>query len=130
MSKIVQEKFEVRYPRKPEGSEGGRWASDETARVRKAAHSKLNQLPPGHDICSQDIADIPDQPDVMSGESDVSHDYTAQAVKYGYTRRKMSPADDMYTREHNDAFYDEIKLETEDGVNTGFLERNNLLDRL
>lgn len=131
MSKIVQEKFEVRLPRAPEGVEGTGWVSDSSARVKKGtpngcAGVMLGSLPPGMDVEDQELADIRQQPEVMSGQSDVSKDWNRGAVKDGFTRREMRPTDDMYTREHNDAFYDEI---TVDGQ-TGFLERNNYLDRL
>lgn len=130
MSKIVQEKFEVRLPRKPEGIENTGWASDKSARVKKGLTSgtqaQYGTLPQGMDIEDQESSDIRVQPSSMGGETDVSHDWNSQAVREGFTRRQMSPTDDMYTREHNDAFYDEI---TVDGQ-TGFLERNNMLDRL
>lgn len=140
MSKIVQEKFEVRLPQRPEGVENTGWMSDRSARVKKGVPGRdqgygpcaednavfYNGLPPGMDIENQETADIRQQPEVMSGESDVSRDWNPEAVKNGFTRRQMKPTDDMYTREHNDAFYDEIKVDGD----VGFLERNNYLDRL
>jgi hypothetical protein len=56
---------------------------------------------------------------------DVTTDVTVQSLKEGFDRKPMRPTDDMYTREHNDAFYDSVVV---DGVE-GFLERNNMLDR-
>jgi hypothetical protein len=38
----------------------------------------------------------------------------------GYDKKKLLQTDDVYTREHNDAFYDDVG---------GFVERNNYLDR-
>ena len=125
MSRIVQEKFQVDYP--PAKDNGyTEWASDSSARRTRSAGNRLNQLPPGMDIGDQKNSMQPDQPFVTSGESDVSKDMNAEAARQGFTRRTMRPTDDMYTREHNDAFYDEVKV---DGV-TGFLERNNMLDRM
>ena len=43
------------------------------------------------------------------------------AVRKGFDRKKLLQTDDQYTREHNDAFYDDVG---------GFVERNNVLDRL
>lgn len=131
MSKIVQEKFEVRLPRRPEGIENTGWASDKSARVKKGtpnsgAEVMLTSLPPGMDIDDQEEADIRHQPECMSGESDVSRDYNPEAVHNGFTRREMRGTDDQYSNEHVDAFYGEA---TVDGK-TGFLERNNMLDRL
>lgn len=125
MSKIVQEKFQVDYP--PAKDNGyHEWTTDKSARRTRGAGRDLNELPPGMNIGRQKNSDQREQGLVMSGESDVSQDWNAEAVKNGFTRRTLRPTDDMYTREHNDAFYDEV---TVDGV-TGFLERNNMLDRM
>jgi hypothetical protein len=128
MSKVLQEKFQVVVPDRPEGENV--WVSQKRARVAKGSTSGdnvfLGTLPPGTDIEDQEIADIREQPLVFAGESDVSMDNNPEARRNGFTKRTMRPTDDQYTREHNDAFYDEI---TVDGV-TGFLERNNVLDRL
>lgn len=143
MSCVVQEKFQVNYPRAVDDN-GNSWVTDKSARVKKGAPGReklprgdrsaksmdnavaYNSLPPGSDIEDQEITDQRVMPSVMSGETDVSHDWNAEAVANGFMRRRMRSTDDMYTREHNDAFYDEI---TVDGV-TGFIERNNMLDRL
>lgn len=125
MSKVVQEKFQVDYPLAKDDN-GNTWVSDSSARRSYAAGKRLNQLPPGMDIADQKNSCQHDQPLSMGGEGDVSRDYNTEAVKDGFSRRTLRPTDDMYTREHNDAFYDEVKV---DGV-TGFLERNNMLDRM
>lgn len=125
MSKIVQEKFQVDYP--PAKDNGyTEWTSDSSARRTRSAGNRLNQMPPGMDIGDQKNSLQNEQRFTMSGQDDVSADYSAEALRRGYTPRTMRPTDDMYTREHNDAFYDEVKV---DGV-TGFLERNNMLDRM
>lgn len=139
MSKVVQEKFEVRLPRQPEGIENTGWASDRSARVKKGIPGRdqgygpcqednavfYGSLPPGMNIEDQEMADLRVQNFSMGGETDISEDWNAEAVHKGFSHKEMRPTDDMYTREHNDAFYDEI---TVDGI-TGFLERNNMLDR-
>jgi hypothetical protein len=136
MSRIVQEKFQVNYPEVQE--QGGPWVSDKSARVKKGlpgregGHGTMdsavfyNSLPPGSDGEDQELSDQRAMKLTMGGETDVSKDWNPEAVKSGFTRRTLRPTDDMYTREHNDAFYDEI---TVDGV-TGFIERNNMLDRM
>lgn len=143
MSRIVQEKFEVRFPI-PNDDDGNSWVSDKAARVKKGLPGRegrpggdpgskpmndavaFNGLPPGSDIEAQELTDQHRMQFVMSGETDVSHDWNREAVHNGFTRLKLRPTDDMYTREHNDAFYDEM---TVDGQ-TGFVERNNMLDRM
>lgn len=142
MSRIVQEKFEVRYP-PADDDNGTSWASDKSARAKKGVPGREGRpggdsgskpmdnavfydgLPPGSDGEDQELTDQRKMPFVMSGQTDVSHDWNPEAVANGFKRLKLRPTDDMYTREHNDAFYDEM---TVDGV-TGFLERNNMLDR-
>jgi hypothetical protein len=140
MSRIVQEKFEVRSPQKPEGTEGGGWASDASARDRNGLTTRhpasgryqgrngYNELPPGSNIDDQEVRDIPPEPEAgcRGTGSQATDDVTTTSLREGFDRKAMRPTDDMYTREHNDAFYDTVEV---DGV-TGFVERNNYLDRL
>jgi len=151
MTRVVQEKFEVHYP-KPDTSEGGAWVTDMQARAKKNMPGReglpggdynsrymnnalaVNTLPPGEDIEDQELADIrrmgintagaPDGGELAPGEETV--DITTRSLKIGFDRKRLRPTDDMYTREHNDAFYDSVVV---DGVE-GFVERNNMLDRL
>ena len=51
---------------------------------------------------------------------------TKRSLITGFDRKKMLSTDDMYTREHNDAFYDVVDVEGQEG----FVERNNYLDRM
>lgn len=142
MSKIMQEKFQEEFPIKPDDG-NNYWASDKSARVKKgipgsefskasSAGVMYNTLPQGMDIEDQEAADIREQRDVMPGESDVSYDcLTPGATRRGFFRKRMLPTDDLYTNEHVDMFYGEIRVEVEDGeMETGFLERGNMLDRL
>jgi hypothetical protein len=140
MSRIVQEKFEVRAPRS-EPSERA-WASDASARTRKGLQTRagdngryesyegdgLQCLPPGMNMDDQEHADLPTPREAgeMGTGSQATSDVNRTSIRKGFDRKPMSPTDDMYTREHNDAFYDEV---TVDG-DTGFVERNNYLDRM
>ena len=141
---IMQEKFQVQVPPNANDNSHSGWVSDKSARVKKNTPGRegrsggdpeskkmnnalfLNSTPPGMDLEDQELTDQRRMKLVMSGESDVSADYNSGAVREGYTKRKMLPTDDMYTNEHNDAFYGECTVDGE----TGFLERNNMLDRL
>lgn len=141
MNRVLQEKFEVRPDQKPEGRENTGWASDKSARTKKALQTRgnngqfepyhgdmLNTLPPGMDIMDQEFADIPDLAEAgdMGVGSQATSDVTRESLRSGFDRKTLRPTDDMYTREHNDAFYDSVEV---DGVE-GFVERNNYLDRL
>lgn len=55
----------------------------------------------------------------LAGETDVSNNVRS-AMGNGYSKLPMSPTEDMWTNEHQDAFYDDVG---------GFCERNNVLDR-
>lgn len=140
---IVQEKFQITQSQNHNDEERG-WVTDRSVRVKKGLpgreglpggdpESKLagkalmfNGTPPGTDIEDQELTDQRRFPMTMSGESDVSHDYSAQSMKSGFTRKSCCPTDDEYSNAHTDAFYDSVKV---DGVE-GFVERNNMLDRL
>jgi hypothetical protein len=143
MSRICQEKFQVEYP-EANDDDGHLWVSDKSARTKKGTPGRegraggdwpsktmdnavfYESLPPGADLEDQEISDQRVMPMTMGGESDVSRDWNPTAVREGWSPRALRPTDDQYTREHNDAFYDEM---TVDGV-TGFIERNNMLDRM
>ena len=122
MSKIVQEKFQEEFPVKPDDG-SNYWASDKSARVKKGAPNKgegamFNSLPPGMDIEDQELADIRHQGLTMSGTTDVSYDCPGPGSTHrGFHRKRMKPTDDLYTNEHVDLFYGEIRVEVE---NEGF----------
>lgn len=134
MSRVVQEKFQVNEPLKPEADHT--WKSDASARTRKGLQTRhdsgkyqtygadLNCMPPGMDI-DQPVADIPSMRTVTGGTDDVTDNPSGGDFSKGFVKLPFKPTDDMYTREHQDAFYDEVSV---DGV-TGYLERNNMLDR-
>lgn len=142
MSRIVQEKFQVDYAQQKNDDAQSVWVSDKSARAKKGAPGRemtgsnpgqnaylYNSLPPGMNIVDQEFADIRQQS--MNGNNmgtgdQVTVDVTAQSIREGYDRKRLLGTDDMYTREHNDAFYDVVEVE---GVE-GFVERNNMLDRM
>jgi hypothetical protein len=135
VSKVVQEKFQTNQVMRPEPSH--EWASDASARTRKGLQQRhddgkyqtyradLNQLPPGMDIEHQSVREINPMRTVTAGTDDVTDNPVGRDFREGYVPLKLRSTDDMYSREHHDAFYDEI---TVDGI-TGYLERNNTLDR-
>jgi len=155
MSKVVQEKFQINYPQESNddsSAEGGHWVTDMSARAKKNQPGREGQaggdynsryannamftlsLPPGMDIEDQEFCDIRKMGVNVSGNfpteyaaGDRTQDLTTKSAVVGFDRKKMLSTDDMYTREHNDAFYDIVK--TEDGEEA-FLERNNMLDRM
>ena len=141
MSKIVQEKFQVNNPQNANDDAHSGWVSDKSARDTNRLQTRhpelgryekigarLNMLPPGMNIEDQEIADIHTQP--MGGSlgsgTQVTDDVTVKSLREGFDRKPLRPTDDQYTREHNDAFYDTVEV---DGVE-GFVERNNMLDRM
>jgi hypothetical protein len=141
MTKIVQEKFQVDYPQQRNDDAHSGWASDKSARTRKALQTRAsngnfesflgdryNRLPPGQNIDDQELADIPREPYGSSLETgtQVTDDVTTKSLREGFDRKKILSSDDEYTREHNDAFYDTVEV---DGVE-GYVERNNMLDRM
>ena len=152
MTKIVQEKFQIDYPDKDSSAENqNSWVTDMEARTKKMMPGRegrpggdrdsrymtnnrfFNSLPPGMDIEDQEVIDarkmgISFNGNMPQGEAtgDRTQELTPEVLRKGFARKKLLSSDDEYTREHNDAFYDVVEV---DG-NEGFLERNNLLDRL
>lgn len=125
MPKVVQEKFQVTLPDSPEDN---RWASFESARQSQSRVRARNQMPPGQNI-EQDVADIRRMGMNTSGNmpsADAQGDVTnrevnGRSLREGFDKKRLLQTDDEYTREHNDAFYDDVG---------GFVERNNYLDRI
>lgn len=147
--KIVQEKFQVNMPQ--EKPEQNTWTSDMAARAKKGTPGREGRtggdrdsrymnnarfyggLPPGEDIEDQELADIRKMGISVNGNmpldgatGDRTQELDAGVLRKGFSRKKLLSTDDEYTREHNDAFYDVVDV---DG-NEGFIERNNMLDRM
>ncbi len=148
MPKFVQEKYQVTYPdydSKQEDADNG-WVTDAEARAKKmmpgreglpggdyrSRYSNLNaffnSLPPGMDIEDQEVTDqrkfnhsIAGNDSIGMNAGDVTRDLTPMSLRNGFDKKECCQTDDAYTREHNDAFYDDVG---------GFVERNNMLDRL
>jgi hypothetical protein len=135
---LMQNKYQVTFPEVTEGKEGS-WATDASARTRHGLQTRSGAgqyenyrrgdfpMPPGTNILDQQVRYMPEIPMAgsLSTGSQVTDDVTQQSVAKGFDRKSLRPTDDLYTREHEDNFYDEI---TVDGV-TGFCERGNVLDR-
>ena len=149
MPKVVQEKFQVTfgndYDSKAEADHG--WVTDFEMRAKKGNPGLegkaggdhggrpmnnavfFNSLPPGMDIEDQERADIRQMGINTSGnmtnalaQGDVTNfELDATSLRNGFHKKALLQTDDEYTREHNDAFYDDVG---------GFVERNNYLDRL
>ena len=89
----------------------------------------FNSLPPGMDIEDQEFADIRqmgfntagNMPDALAQGDVTNFELDAISLRNGFHKKALLQTDDEYTREHNDAFYDDVG---------GFVERNNYLDRL
>lgn len=152
MSRVVQEKFQVNYRDVDSSAESQQsWITDKEARAKKnlpgregrvggdgrsrfmnnAVH--FNSLPPGMDIEDQEVTDQRQMGINTSGgfpnllaQGDRTQDLTTRSVRKGFDYKKLLPTDDQYSREHNDSFYDEVNV---DG-HVGFIERNNMLDRM
>src|ERR1019366_9269823 len=88
---------------------------------------KTNFTPPGMEIDNQRRTRIRNMPLSMAGQTDASADTNPEGFRKGFKRQPMGGTDDQYSGEHIDQFYSEVI--DEDG-NEGFVERNNMLDRL
>jgi hypothetical protein len=146
VSRIVQEKFQVDYPQQRNDDAQNGWVDDRAARVKKGLPGRegrhggdptsrsmdnavmYNSLPPGSDVDNQETIDSRAMPmaGCLGSGTQVTDDVTMKSLREGYDRKRLLGTDDQYTREHNDAFYDEVTVDGE----TGFVERNNMLDRM
>lgn len=146
MSRIVQEKFQVNEPQNRNDDADSGWVSDRSARAKKGTPGRegrqggdwasksmdnavfYNSLPPGSDITDAEMTDARVMPmaGCLGSGTQVTDDVTSKSLREGFDRKDLLSTDDMYTREHNDAFYDVVEV---DGVE-GYVERNNMLDRM
>jgi hypothetical protein len=118
--KGLQEKFQTILPPQPNEDDGTEWKTFESARNPKEAPGRGFEMPVAqtenkHPMLRQ-----------IAGCTDFSYDTNPEAFDKGFTRKAMNGTDDLYTGEHIDHFYGEAV--DEDGK-TGFVERNNYLDR-
>jgi hypothetical protein len=145
MPKVVQEKFQVNYP-DADNAQGNVWKTDKSARVKKNSPGReglpggdydsryMNNaletlsLPPGMDMEDQEYTDQREFNHSVNGNFPIghhagdltNHELNATSLRKGFDKKPLLQTDDMYTREHQDAFYDDVG---------GFIERNNYLDR-
>lgn len=86
---------------------------------------KTNELPPGMNITHQGPGVGSTKDGGLAGSTDVSNSVNDSMLMRGYQRQNMHSADEMYTNEHTEEFYGDATVDGE----TGFVERNNYLDR-
>lgn len=116
----LQEKFQVILPPQPNEDDGTEWVTADSAR-KTSREIPRNEMPG---------LDLPNENQMLrqiAGCTDFSYDTNPKAMAEGYTRREMNGSDDQYTGEHVEHFYGEV---VDEKGNTGFVERNNYLDRL
>jgi len=126
----LQEKFQITVPGRIE--DGEQWSSFKDNRDLRGLENwapktsgdqdprKFNEMPPGMELENQCFSEQNAMPLALAGENDVSRDTNPDAMRDGFTKRRMKGTDDQYTGEHVDHFY---------GDAGGFVERNNYLDR-
>jgi hypothetical protein len=149
VAKVIQEKFQVTYAdynsMGEEDIQG--WTDDQSMRAKKGLPGRegapggdgnsrwsmnavmLNSLPPGMDIEDQELNDIRqmgintagNMGDALAQGDLTNMEINAYSLRKGFDKKELLQTDDAYTREHNDAFYDDVG---------GFVERNNYLDRM
>ena len=115
----LQEKFQVILPPQPNEDDGTEWQTAASAR-KTSRETPRNEMPG---------LDLPNETPMLrqiAGCTDFSYDTNPKSMAEGYTRREMKGSDDQYTGEHVEHFYGEA---TDELGNTGFVERNNYLDR-
>ena len=145
-TRVVQEKFQVNYPLSEAEDVHQGWTTDAEARSKKNTPGREGRpggdvnsrymnnavmtlsLPPGADLEDQEFVDCREMGVNIAGnyptelaKGDVTQDLNPTSARFGFDKKKLLQTDDEYTREHNDAFYDDVG---------GFVERNNMLDRM
>src|SRR2546422_586742 len=110
----LSEKFQITALEKKETVES--WKDLNSARVLNP-EEKFNEMPPGYQ-CAGPMDHFTESP---AGATDVTNDVNDASTRKGYAVKQMKATDDQYTGEHADQFY---------GDAGGFVERNNLLDRM
>ena len=149
MAKVIQEKFQVTYAdydsQGEEDIQG--WTDDQSMRAKKGLPGNegrpggdsagrwsmnsmlLNSLPPGMDIEDQELTDqrqmgintVGNMGNALAQGDLTNSEVSPMSLRKGFDKKDLLQTDDAYTREHNDAFYDDVG---------GFVERNNYLDRM
>lgn len=117
----MQEKFQILM--EPE-YETAQWKDASSARKKQRHGESFNEMPPGQDMMNQSYVEN-FRDGGLAGETSVT-DHVSSSLKTGYTRGEMHGADDQCTGESIDLWYGEVGS----GDHVGFLERNNMLDRM
>lgn len=122
----LQEKFQVSIPHpKPEDGEG--WVFVDSILKTVEIH-QFNRMPSTE--IRERMLEKQGMRLVTAGESDVTNVQSAKCYQHGFTLHDMDGVDDQYTGEHVDHFYGEAAGTDDAGhTYTGFVERNNYLDR-
>lgn len=116
MPRSVTEKLQITAPAPlNENSDYESWVSFASTRVVFPQDHLL--LPPGE---IQEPA-LVDMPLTVAGQTDVTNASEIATLRAGFLKHDMVATDDQYQMEHEDLFY---------GDAGGFVERNNLLDRI
>lgn len=114
----IQQKSQIVVDAADEG--GANFASFESQRcVAKDVRNNLSNMPPGMDMHPDDTFG-----EALAGENDVSDGIDKRSLAQGFARKPTETTDPS----NGDAmalFYDRVDV---DGA-TGFVERNNYLDR-
>lgn len=119
--KGMQEKYQILMP--PE-YETAQWKDPSSARKISRHGESFNEMPPGQDMMNQNhVERFVDGG--LAGETSVT-DHVSSSLENGYTRGDMTGLDDQQTGDSVDLWYGEVGS----GKHTGFLTRNNYLDRL
>lgn len=111
--KVYQEKFQITAPLKEEGAEP--WVNVKSTQV-KYPQNDLRMPTTG---LEEPVTT--NMPLSLAGKTDVTDALTTKALDRGFTKHDMLMTDEEYTGEHTSAWY---------GDAGGFIERNNLLDRM
>ena len=127
----LSEHFQITIPHTPgEGFEP--WADAKDARRTRGVMEmgqKFNQIP----VVDLDAPVVEENGGMtlsLAGRTDRTNNARPEDLKRGWDSHLMRPDDDQYTGEHVDLFYGEVHGQDDGGdTYTGFVERNNYLDR-
>lgn len=128
----LQEKFQITAPsNKNDDANEEKWVTPDSQHVRYPEYTLgegFNVLPPTG--LHEPVISEHQMPLVLAGSTDVTDCVSGSALKDGFVHHNMEGTDDQFTGEHVDLFYGEAVGTNDAGHEvTGFVERNNYLDR-
>ena len=140
MREPLSEHFQITAPAKEEAGEP--WVDFNSVRKPRLVTGGKLDLPSkqGHSYTTDRLNIIPSTEILeptqswgdlqRAGATDVTDNVNDADIIRGWDRHLIKPQDDQYTGEHVDLFYGTV-VGMDDGGNkvTGFVERNNYLDR-